>query len=178
MGNASPVLSGCIDELRRTKRMAEAAMAQLDDAAVHARINPQQNSVAVIIQHLAGNMISRWTNFLTTDGEKPDRNREGEFGDRTLSRADLLGLWERGWATMFQTLAGLSDADLHRTVRVRNEPLTVLEAVLRQMAHYSLHLGQILVIGKHLLGERWKYLTPPPGGSASLKARPGAQVRR
>ena len=160
-------------EFRKTKSSCEAAIGQLDDAGLHARINPLQNSVAVIIQHLHGNMLSRWTDFLSSDGEKPTRNREAEFAERHLSRERLTGLWEEGWRCVFGALAELTDADLGRTVMIRNEPHTVALAIARQLAHYGWHAGQIALIGKHLLGDRWNYLTVPPGGSSAFNREQG-----
>jgi hypothetical protein len=162
-------------EFHKTKSSCEAAMAQLTDAELHARINPRQNSVAVIVQHLHGNMRSRWVDFLTTDGEKPDRDRESEFAERGLPRAQLIMLWEDGWRCVFEALAPLTDEDLGRTVRIRNEPHSVALAIARQLAHYGWHAGQIALIGKHLAGERWKYLTIPPGGSAAFNSRMGVR---
>ena len=169
----SPILTTCIDEFRKTKQMAESCLAQLADDQLHVRINPQQNSIAVIMQHLAGNMLSRWTDFLTSDGEKPDRDRESEFAERMLPRAQLMARWERGWAAVFNTLESLSDADLWRIVHIRNEPHTVFRAINRQTAHYNLHLGQIQLIAKHIRGDAWKYLSIPPGGSRDFNAKMG-----
>ena len=160
-------------EFRKTKRQAEAAMAQVDDAGLHTRLNPRQNSIAVIVQHMAGNLLSRFTDFLTTDGEKPWRGREGEFVDRQLSRPELIDLWERGWACLFGAIAPLTDADLERTVTIRREPHTVFLALVRQTAHYAWHAGQIALIAKHLKGEGWQYLTIPPGGSAEFNRKMG-----
>ena len=112
---------------------------------------------------MVGNMRSRWTDFLTTDGEKPDRDRETEFAERNWSRSELMAEWERGWNQLFEALAALTDDDLGRIVRIRNEPHTVFEAINRQTAHYSVHVGQILLIGKHLRGAAWQYLAIPPG---------------
>ena len=109
-------------------------------------------------------MLSRWTDFLTTDGEKPTRNRNAEFLDRQLPRDQLMTLWQQGWGCVFDALRPLTDADLARMVAIRNEPHTVALAIARQLAHYSWHAGQIALIGKHLVGHRWKYLTVPPGG--------------
>jgi hypothetical protein len=148
-------------------------MAQLSDAQLHQQINPLQNSIAAIVQHLAGNMESRWTDFLAADGEKPGRDREAEFVDRQLSRAELTDLWERGWRCVFDALAELSDADLSRIVTIRNEPHTVFQAIVRQVEHYGWHAGQIALIGKHLLGDRWNYLTIPPGGTAAFNKKLG-----
>jgi Protein of unknown function (DUF1572) len=160
-------------EFRKTKSSCESAMAQLTDAELHARINPRQNSIAVIVQHLHGNMRSRWTDFLATDGEKPDRDRESEFADRDLPRPQLMALWEEGWRCVFDALAPLTDDDLGRTVKIRSEPHTVALAITRQVAHYGWHAGQIALIGKHFAGERWKYLTIPPGGSQPFNRRMG-----
>jgi hypothetical protein len=171
----SPILGTCIAEFRNTKQMAEKCFAQLGDDQLHKRINPHQNSIAVIVQHVSGNMLSRWTNFLTSDGEKPDRNRESEFDERKLPRAQLMERWERGWSALFDALEGLTDADLWRIVHIRNEPHTVFHAINRQTAHYNLHLGQIQLIAKHLRGEAWNYLSIPPGGTKEFNARMGVR---
>lgn len=155
-------------EFHKTKALAEGAIVQLDDAALHAQINPRQNSIAVIMQHMAGNMLSRFTEFLTTDGEKSWRQRETEFADRNLTRAELLALWERGWACLFGATAKLADDDLARTGLIRGEPHSILLALVRQSSHYGWHAGQIALIAKHLTGERWRYLTIAPGGSAEF----------
>jgi len=160
-------------QFQKTKSACERAMAQVSDAQLHQQINPLQNSIATIVQHLAGNMESRWADFLTTDGEKWGRDRDLEFADRQLPRVELMALWERGWRCLFDALASLSDADLSRTVTVRNQPITVLQAIVRQIEHYGWHAGQIALIGKHLVGERWNYLTIPPGGTAALNKKMG-----
>ena len=160
-------------EFTRSKQYIEAALAQLDDAQLHARINPHQNSVAVILQHLSGNMLSRFTDFLTTDGEKPTRDRDAEFLDRHLQRPDLLALWSRGWSCLATALAPLTDADLPRTVLIRREPHTVAAALARQAAHYAWHAGQVALIAKHLKGNAWQYLTIPPHASAVFNRRMG-----
>lgn len=170
---ASAVLMTFVDEFQKTKLVAEECIEQLTDEDLRVRINPFQNSIAIIVQHMAGNMLSRWTDFLTTDGEKPGRDREGEFTDRGFSRTELLELWNRGWSALFGALQPLSDADLSRIVHIRHEPHTVLRALVRQMAHYNLHLGQIQVIGKHLRGDAWKYVSIPPGGTEAFNARMG-----
>jgi hypothetical protein len=155
--------------------MAEKCFAQLGDSDFHIRINPHQNSIAVIMQHMAGNMLSRWTAFLTSDGEKPDREREREFEERGLPRAQLVERWESGWAALFNALESLSDADLWRIVHIRNEPHTVFHAINRQTAHYNLHVGQIQLIAKHIRGDAWKYLSIPPGGSKEFNALMGVR---
>lgn len=160
-------------EFAKTKSACEWAMGQVDDSGLHTRINPSQNSIAVIVQHLHGNMLSRWTDFLSSDGEKPTRDREAEFVDRQFSRDQLMALWEQGWGSVFSALGPLTDADLGRTVTIRKDPHTVALAIARQLAHYGWHAGQIALIGKHLVGHRWKYLTIPPGGSAAFNKKMG-----
>ena len=169
----SPVLDALVDEFRKTKRLAEGALAQVDDADFFFRLNARQNSIYAIVKHLSGNMVSRWTDFLTTDGEKPGRQRESEFAEEIVPRATVMETWEKGWACVFAALGGLSDANLSRTVTIRGEPHTVVQAAVRQVAHYGYHVGQILLIAKHLRGERWKYLTIPPGGSAAFNRSKG-----
>jgi hypothetical protein len=173
MRQSSPVIDALEAQFRRTKRMAERAFEQLADEDFFFRLNPRQNSIHVIVKHLAGNMRSRWTDFLTTDGEKPDRDRESEFVEDLVSREQIMKSWESGWATVFAALEPLTDADLSRTVRIRNEPLTVVEALVRQIEHYGYHVGQVVLIAKHLRGERWNYLTIPPGGSAPFNRAKG-----
>lgn len=173
MQHHSPILDVCMAEFRKTKAMAEAAFVQLADDQFHQRINPLQNPIASIIQHLHGNMLSRFTDFLTTDGEKPDRDRESEFSPSQLSRAQLMALWEEGWSCLFAALAPLTDADLHRIVTIRTEPHTVFQAINRQTAHYAFHTAQILLIAKHLVGERWSYVTIAPGGSGAFNQAKG-----
>lgn len=159
------VLSACLSEFKKIREMCESAVVQLDDTSLHLQVNPHQNSISVIMQHMAGNMLSRFTDFITSDGEKPTRNRESEFQDQMLSRADLLELWDRGWQTLFTALSPLTDQDLGRVITIRGQAHSVFQAINRQTAHYAFHMGQILLIGKHLLGDRWKHLTIPPGGS-------------
>ncbi|HUO10758.1 MAG TPA: DUF1572 family protein [Phycisphaerae bacterium] len=160
-------------EFLRTKTSGDNALAQLSDEHLHTRINPLQNSVAAILQHLHGNMLSRFTDFLTSDGEKPTRDRESEFQDRQLPRPELLALWEQGWSCMFTAIAPLTDADLPRQILIRNEPHTVAQALARQLAHYGWHTGQIALIGKHLLQNQWQYLTIPPGASQAFNKKMG-----
>ena len=152
-------------EFRKAKRAAERAIEQVADADLHARLNPLQNSIAAILQHMAGNMRSRWTDFLTTDGNKPDRDREAEFADRGLSRGELLEQWNAAWAIAFNSIGVLQDADLSRVITIRTEPHTVQQALLRSLTHAAGHTAQIVLIAKHYVGNRWQYLTVPPGGS-------------
>jgi uncharacterized damage-inducible protein DinB len=159
-------------EYRRYKALAEAALAQLSDEALVSSERPQDNSIAVICWHVAGNLQSRFTDFLTDDGEKPWRQREEEFAARHVSRDELLAKWNAGFATLFSTLDALTDADLTRTVHIRQQPLSVLEALLRSLAHVSMHVGQIVYIAKHVQGPQWEYLSIAPGQSAAYNAAP------
>jgi uncharacterized damage-inducible protein DinB len=161
-------------EFRRHKGLAARAMTGLDDDQFFHRPGPLVNPIALIVKHLAGNMVSRWTDFLTTDGEKPDRDRDGEF---LLTDADtrshLMAEWERGWSTLFATLDGLEEADLGRTVTIRGEPHSARQALMRGMTHVAYHTGQILYLAR-LIRPESDWLTIPPGRS---RAFPG-QYRR
>jgi hypothetical protein len=170
---ARTIIESFGSEFRKTKSACEGAIRQVDDTQLHAQINSRQNSIAVIVQHMHGNMLSRWTDFLNSDGEKPTRDREGEFADRRLSRNELMRIWDEGWKCVFAALAPLTDADLTRTVLIRKEPHSVALAITRQIAHYSWHAGQIALIAKHLAGENWQYLTIPPGGSGEFNRKMG-----
>jgi len=162
-----------IDLFRYYKSLAERAMAQCPDAALFTTLDAESNSIAVIVKHMSGNMRSRWSDFLTTDGEKPDRNRDTEFEEPPKTRAELLELWERGWKYVFDALQPLTDADVGRTVTIRNEPHSVMQAINRQVAHYSHHIGQILFLAKHLtftsMG-KWQSLSVPRGQSKQFTA--------
>ena len=151
----------CINELRKTKSLVERAITQLDDKQMHWQADPEANSIAIIMKHMAGNMLSRWTDFLTSDGEKPDRNRDGEFVDQFKSREELMTFWERGWARTFEAIEALTPADLEKTVMIRSEPHTVPLAIIRQVGHYAQHAGQIVFIAKHIKGAEWKTLSLP-----------------
>jgi len=162
-------------EARNLKGIAEKAMAQLDDRAFFRRLDDDSNDVATLVKHVAGNQRSRWRDFMTSDGEKPDRHRDTEFeltdGD---TRAALMERWEQGWQYMLDALAPLSDADLGRAVMIRAEPHTVLQAIARQLTHYAQHVGQILMLAKHYLGSDWNTLSIPKGQSEAWfkRARP------
>ena len=158
-------------EFRKVKALADAAIAQLDDDRLHAQLDPEANSVAMLMRHLAGNMQSRWTDFLTTDGEKPWRRRDEEFEPPAASRAQLLQTWEAGWATLFTALDGLRDADLDRSVSIRGESQTALAAIARQLAHYAGHAHQIVLLAKHLCGPDWRVLSIPRGQSQAYTDR-------
>jgi hypothetical protein len=157
-------------QMRGQKRLAEGAMAQLQDHELFLTLDPESNSIAVIVKHMAGNMRSRFTDFLTTDGEKPDRHRDQEFEiGAATTRADLTKWWEDGWARMFSAIEALKPDDVMRQVTIRGEPHTVLQAINRQIAHYALHTGQIVFIAKHLRSGKWKTLSIPRGKSEEYK---------
>jgi uncharacterized damage-inducible protein DinB len=162
-----------LDLFRYYKKLAERAMAQCSDESLFAVIDAESNSIAIIVKHMAGNMRSRWMDFLTTDGEKPDRNRDTEFEDAPKTRAGLLELWERGWKYVFDAIEPLTDADLGRTVTIRTEPHSAMQAINRQVAHYSHHVGQIVFLAKHLTAKatgRWDSLSVPRGQSKQFAA--------
>jgi uncharacterized damage-inducible protein DinB len=162
-----------IDLFRYYKNLAERAMAQCPDEALFTALDAESNSIAIIVKHMSGNMRSRWMDFLTSDGEKPDRNRDTEFEDPPQTRAELLELWERGWKYVFDALQPLTDADLGRTVTIRNEPHSVMQAINRQVAHYTHHIGQILFLAKHstfVSTGKWQSLSVPRGQSKQFTA--------
>jgi len=155
------------------KRLGERAMEQCPDEGLFATLDAESNSIAVIVKHMAGNMRSRWTDFLTTDGEKPDRNRDSEFETPPQTRAELMALWERGWTCVFNALEPLTDADLTRTVTIRTETHSVMQAINRQVAHYAHHVGQILFAAKHFTVAKtgkWESLSVPRGKSTQFGA--------
>lgn len=156
------------------KQLADRAMAQLSDEDLFVALDGESNSIAVVVKHTAGNMFSRWTDFLLTDGEKPTRNRDSEFVDPPATRAALLEMWENGWKCLFAALEPLSDADLERTVMIRSEPHSIMQAINRQVAHYSYHVGQIVLLAKHLAGDRWQALTVPGNKSAEFNRKVAA----
>ena len=153
------------------KNLAEKAMAQVTDADLTAVLDGEMNSIAVIVKHMEGNMRSRWTNFLTSDGEKPDRNRDAEFVEPPATREALLSLWDRGWSYVFAALKPLSEQDLTLRIFIRGEPHSVMQAINRQMAHYAYHCGQIVLLAKHFGSARWQSLTVPRGHSADFNRR-------
>src|SRR5271167_3404523 len=158
--------------LRGHKRLADGAIAQLSDEQFFATPDPESNSVAIIVKHLAGNMRSRFTDFLTSDGEKPDRNRDREFVMHDAAkREEVLRAWEQGWQLVFETLNSLHPDDLVRTVTIRGEPHSVLQAINRQVAHYAYHVGQIVFLAKHWKGAEWKTLSVAKGQSEQVNAQ-------
>jgi hypothetical protein len=156
---------------RYYKTLAERAMQQVAEEQLFAVLDQEANSIAIIVKHMAGNMRSRWTDFLTTDGEKPDRDRDSEFVDPPATREALLHVWEDGWSRLFRALEPLSDADLARTVTIRGEAHSVMQAVNRQMAHYAHHVGQIVILAKHFAHDRWQSLSVPRSRSAEFNQR-------
>jgi Protein of unknown function (DUF1572) len=156
---------------RFSKSLAERAMAQVTDEQLFETIDPEANSIAIIVKHMAGNMRSRWTEFLTTDGEKPDRNRDCEFIDAPATHAELFAVWEDGWKRLFAAIEPLTDADLGRTVTIRGEAHSVLQAINRQLGHLSYHVGQIVLLAKHFAGDRWQSLSVPRNQSAEFNRK-------
>jgi uncharacterized damage-inducible protein DinB len=161
-------LADSIAVLRYYKKLGERAMAQAADEQLTRALDPESNSVALIVKHMAGNMRSRWTDFLTTDGEKPDRDRDSEFESPPATRAEMMRMWESGWECTFRALDSLTDADLSRVVTIRTAPHTVRQAINRQITHYSYHVGQIVFLSKHFVSANWKSLTVPRRGSAEF----------
>jgi hypothetical protein len=153
------------------KKLTERGMEQVTDEQLFAVLDGEMNSIAVIVKHLAGNMRSRWADFLITDGEKPNRQRDTEFENPPATRSALMNLWEEGWNYVFTALEPLSDADLERTVAIRGEPHSVTQAINRQIAHYAYHCGQIVFLAKHLQATKWKSLTVPRGKSEEFNRR-------
>ena len=158
---------------RYYKKLVERALAQCPEEGLFAALDEESNSIAIIVKHMAGNMRSRWRDFLTTDGEKPDRNRDTEFEEPPKTRAELLELWESGWKVLFDALEPLSEADVTRTVTIRTEAHSVMQAINRQIAHYSYHVGQITFLAKHFAAQsgQWTALTVPRKKSAEFNTR-------
>jgi hypothetical protein len=160
--------------LRYYKKLGERAMEQVPDPQLFAQLDDETNSIAIIVKHMAGNMRSRWTDFLTTDGEKPSRNRDAEFVDPPSTREALMKEWEDGWACVFRALEPLTEADLARTVTIRGEAHSVMQAINRQLAHYPHHVGQIVLLAKHYAGAQWQSLSVPRNKSAEFNRRVAA----
>ena len=160
-----------ISLFRFCKKQGEGAIEQVSDEQLFSVLDPEMNSIAIIVKHMTGNMRSRWTEFLTSDGEKPDRNRDTEFEQPPSTRAELLKVWNDGWDRVFSALQPLSDSDLERTVAIRGEPHSVMQAINRQIAHYSYHVGQIVFLAKHLNASGWKPLSVPRNKSAEFNRR-------
>jgi len=168
---AAHYLEDSIASLRAYKKLADKAIEQLREDEFFVTFDSESNSVAVIMKHMAGNMFSRWTDFLTTDGEKPNRNRDMEFViEQNTSKQDVLDYWERGWAQVFAALEPLGPADLGKSVMIRGEEHTVIQAINRQLMHYANHIGQIIFLAKHFRSADWKSLSIPRNRSAEFNA--------
>jgi hypothetical protein len=161
-------LSSAVAQFNAYRSLGERAMSQMQDEMLFWQYNPESNSVAIIVKHLAGNMVSRWTDIFNTDGEKEWRNRDAEFVNDINSREDLMAIWEKGWNCLFDALNSLQESDLQKTIYIRNEPHTVIDAINRQLTHYASHIGQIVYIGKMVNNEHWKSLSIPRNRSADF----------
>jgi hypothetical protein len=168
---SASLISASLVEFKRYKALGERAMGQVGEDQLQVALDPESNSIAVIVKHLSGNMRSRWMDFLTSDGEKLDRNRDSEFESPPITRAEVERLWESGWNYVFSALEPLKDADLARTIHIRTEPYTVNEAIQRQLAHYAYHVGQIVFLAKHFRSAEWKSLSIPRGKSKDFDVK-------
>jgi uncharacterized damage-inducible protein DinB len=164
-------LQDSIGLFRYYKQLGDRAIAQCPDDKLVAQPSAESNSVATLVKHMTGNMISRWTDFLTSDGEKPNRKRDTEFEEPPSTRSEISVLWERGWKCMLEALESLSDADLTKTVTIRTEPHSVMQAINRQLGHYSYHVGQIVYVSRFFTGDDWKTLTIPKKKSEEFNTR-------
>jgi hypothetical protein len=177
MPTDSPILEVVLDEFQKIKKLADKSIAQLSDQQLHVTLDDEANSIAILMRHMAGNMRSRWVDFLTADGEKPNRMRDREFEDPGQTREELIAEWEHGWKCVFDALTPLTDADLQRTVVIRGEAHSVYKAISRQVAHYAGHAYQILLLAKHLSGPNWKTLSIPRGQSEEFNRRMLAKLK-
>jgi hypothetical protein len=168
---AKAVIDGALVAFRSNKDWADKAVAQVSDDTLHTALDANTNCIAVIMKHVAGNLLSRWTDFLATDGEKPWRNRDDEFRDTFTAREELLAYWESGWQRLFDSLIALTPGDLARSVTIRGEPHTVPLAIQRSLAHCAYHVGQIVLIARILAGDQWDTITIPRGASAGFNQR-------
>ena len=164
-------LKDSLSLFRFYKKLAEGAMEQVSDEQLFVALDEEMNSIAIVVKHMAGNMRSRWTDFLTSDGEKPDRNRDSEFVAPPATREELMRSWKEGWGLVFSALEPLSDSDLTRKITIRGEPHSVMQAINRQIAHYSYHCGQIVFLAKHFKAGDWKSLSVPRNRSAEFNQR-------
>lgn len=171
------MLQDLVDEYRRYRLIGERALAQTPDAALDAVTAPDGNSPAMLVRHLSGNFASRFTDFLTSDGEKPWRDREQEFAERTYGRAELDAMWASGWQVLESTLAGLTDADLSRTVTIRGEAWSVHAALCRSLAHTAYHVGQLVLLARQQAEAPWRWISVPKGESAAYNAAPYGERR-
>jgi hypothetical protein len=166
---AEEYLADAISSFRAYKKLADKAIAQVTDEELFVTLDEESNSIAVVMKHMAGNMISRWTDFLTSDGEKPDRNRDMEFViESTTTRDDVIAYWERGWKCVFDAIEPLTPADFARRVTIRRQEHTIVQAINRQLTHYSYHIGQIVFLAKHFRSSEWQSLSIPRNRSAAF----------
>ncbi len=171
MDFAKNYLESTILEFGRYKRYGDNTFVQLSEEELYWRPSEEDNNIAIIVNHLAGNMISRWTNFLTEDGEKTSRQRDREFDTPPKQRKDLLSLWEQGWRTLFDALRAVDASNINNQIRIRGEAHTIPQAINRQLAHYSYHVGQIVYLGKTIKGAHWKSLSIPKGQSETFNKK-------
>jgi uncharacterized damage-inducible protein DinB len=164
-------LKDSITLFRYYKRLGERAIEQAPDEALNATLDAESNSIAIIVKHITGNMRSRWTDFLTTDGEKPTRDRDMEFEEPPKTRAELMAMWEASWKLVFDVLMPLTEADMGRTIHIRGEAHSVVQAISRNLAHTAYHVGQIVYLAKHFSGAKWNSLTIPRGKSTQFNAK-------
>lgn len=168
LGLTTSYVADSIAIFRYYRKLAERAMEQVTDEQLFVALDEESNSIAVVVKHMAGNMRSRWTEFLTSDGEKPNRNRDSEFIDPPATRAELLKMWNEGWACLFGALEPLHEEDLSRTITIRGEAHSAMQAINRQVAHYSYHVGQIVLLAKYFAGGKWEALSVPRNRSAEF----------
>ena len=169
MSTEEAFLESSIKKFRFQKALGDKTFAQLDDRDFFFKASAESNSIAVIVHHMAGNMLSRWTNFLTEDGEKPWRERDKEFEDMFETRQQVMDAWEKGWQCVFDAMESLKPGDLVKTILIRREPMSVVDAVIRQIDHYGYHTGQIVFIGKIIKDTNWQTLSIPKGRSSEFK---------
>jgi len=161
-------LADALSSFRAYKKLADKAIAQTNDDELLVKLDEEANSIAIVMKHMAGNMISRWTDFLNSDGEKADRNRDMEFVIETSSRDEVIAYWERGWKCVFDAIEPLTPADFSRTVTIRGQEHTIVQAVNRQLMHYAYHIGQIVFLAKHFRSTEWQSLSIPRNRSAEF----------
>jgi hypothetical protein len=170
-------LKSSLLQFRYYKELGEKTIEQVPEIKLSFQTNNETNSINTIVKHLSGNMVSRWTDFLSSDGEKEFRNRDDEFNDTIESKKELMEIWEQGWNVLFDSLEGLSFQDLEKIIYIRNEGHTVIESINRQLCHYSYHVGQIVMIGKIICGDKWKSLSIPKGESKTFNLKKFSKVK-
>jgi len=171
------MITDLVDEYARYKAIGQRAMEQVPDAELNRVVAPDGNSIAMLVHHISGNLISRFTDFLHSDGEKPSRNRESEFEERTFTRAEVEAMWAAGWEVVEREVGSLTDADLQATVRIRGTPLTVHAALCRSVSHTAYHVGQIVLVSRMLAAGEWRWITIPKGKSSEYNKNPTMEKR-